>query len=129
MLNDTLAAALSSILNAEIAKKPECYVKPASKIVKAVLNIMNSHYYIGDFEEIKDGRGNIIRINLLGKINRCGVIKPRYAVKNNEFEKFEKRYLPAKNFGILIVSTTEGLMTHVEAKKRGIGGRLIAYCY
>ena len=47
----------------------------------------------------------------------------------DEFEKFEKRYLPAKNFGILIVTTPEGIMTHNEAKERGIGGRLLAYMY
>ena len=58
-----------------------------------------------------------------------GAIKPRFAVKATEYEKFEKRYLPAKGFGILIVSTVKGLMTHYEAKQQGLGGRLIAYCY
>ena len=69
------------------------------------------------------------KVELEGNINKCGVIKPRHAVKKDEFEKFEKRYLPAKNFGILIVTTPEGIMTHYEAKERGIGGRLLAYMY
>ena len=67
--------------------------------------------------------------DLEGNINKCGVIKPRHAVKKDEFEKFEKRYLPAKNFGILILTTPEGIMTHHDAKERGIGGRLLAYMY
>ena len=68
-------------------------------------------------------------VELEGNINKCGVIKPRHAVKKDEFEKFEKRFLPAKNFGILIVTTPEGIITHYEAKERGIGGRLLAYMY
>ena len=70
-----------------------------------------------------------LRNELKGNINKCGVIKPRHAVKKDEFEKFEKRYLPAKNFGILIVTTPKGIMTHYEAKELGIGGRLLAYMY
>ncbi len=66
---------------------------------------------------------------LLGKVNKCGAIKPRFSVKKGGFEKFEKRYLPAKNFGMIIVSTSKGLMMHDEAKKKGLGGRLISYVY
>ena len=44
-------------------------------------------------------------------------------------EKYEKRYLPAKQFGILIISTPKGLMTHVQAMDKKTGGKLIAYCY
>ena len=85
--------------------------------------------YIGNFEYIDDNRAGQFKVELEGNINKCGVIKPRHAVKKDEFEKFEKRYLPAKNFGILIVTTPEGIMTHYEAKERGIGGRLLAYMY
>lgn len=128
-LNDPLANALSSLLNAEKTGKNECIIKPISKIIKKVFTIMKENTYIGDFREINDLRGNYIKINLLGKINKIGVIKPRFAVKHDRYEKFEKRYLLAKDFGIIIVSTSTGMMTHTEAKKKGIGGRLIAYCY
>ena len=73
--------------------------------------------------------GNYIKTNLLGKINKCGSIKPRFSVKSNEIEKYEKRYLLAKDFGIIILSTNRGLMTHHEAKEKGFGGRLISYIY
>ena len=72
---------------------------------------------------------NISLIYLIGKINNCNVIKPRFNVKNDNYEKFEKRFLLAKDFGIIIVSTPKGLMTHIEAKEKGIGGKLILYCY
>ena len=90
---------------------------------------MKTSKYVGDFEEIEDGKGNIIKLNLLGKINKCGVIKPRYSVKKDEFEKFEERYLLARGMGILIVSTKWGIVTHNEAKKKNVGGKLLAYCY
>jgi len=90
---------------------------------------MNDHQYVGSFEETADDKGGSLRISLLGNINKCGVIKPRFAVKNKEYEKWEKRYLPAKGFGILIISTPPGIMTHHQAKEKKLGGRLVAYCY
>ena len=129
MMNDTLASALSAILNAEKIGRRKCMVKPQSKIIKEVLKIMQENGYLGDYAEIEDGRGNILEVNLLGSINECGAIKPRFSVTFKYFEKFEKRFLPAKDFGILILSTPRGMMTHLEAKKLHIGGRLIAYCY
>lgn len=129
MLNDVLSAGLSKILNAERTGKRECLVKPASKVMINVLKLMNRHNYIGTVEVINNGKGGYLKINLLGRLNKCGSIKPRYSVKKTDFEKFEKRYLLAKDFGILIVSTQEGLMTHYDAKKKGVGGRLLAYAY
>lgn len=129
MLNDPLAAALSKILNAERVGKKEVLIKPGSTTIKKVLTIMNDHYYLGSFEEIEDGKGGILKVNLLGNINKCGVIKPRFSTKTNEFEKWEKRYLPAKDFGIILISTPQGLITHTLAKEKHTGGKLIAYCY
>jgi len=129
MMHDTLASALSNILNAEKVGKGFCIVKPFSKMLKEVLTIMNQKGYLGSFEVIDDGRGKMIKINLIGKVNRCGAIKPKFSVTKDGFEKFEKRYLPAKGFGILIVSTSKGLMSHTEAIEKKIGGKLIAYVY
>jgi len=129
MLNDPLANVLSKIMNAEKISKTICEVKPISDTIKKILRIMQENRYIGGFEEVEDGKGNFVRVNLIGQINKCGAIKPRYPVKHNEFEKFEQRYLPAKDFGFLLVSTIQGIMTHIEAKKKHIGGVLLAYCY
>ena len=128
-LNDPLANALSLILIDEKSGKNESIIRPSSKIIKKVLEIMKDNKYVGAFEEIKDGRGDIIKLNLLGNINKCGVIKPRYSLKKDDFEKFEGRYLLARGMGILIVSTPSGIMVHHEAKKKNIGGKLLAYCY
>ncbi|MFX1368645.1 MAG: 30S ribosomal protein S8 [Promethearchaeota archaeon] len=128
-LLDPLADAMSSIYNSEIVGKPEVIVAPASSLIEKVLRVMQTQGYIGEFEHIDDGRAGRFRIQLMGRTNKCGVIKPRYPVKRDGFERFEKRFLPAYNFGVLIVTTPRGVMTHQDAKKLGIGGRLLAFVY
>lgn len=129
MLLDPLADALSTIKNAETIGKPDCTIKPASKLIGNVLKVMKERAYIGDFEFIDDGKSGNFKVQLKGKINKCGVIRPRHAVKNTDFEKWEKRYLPAKGFGSIILTTPEGVMTHSEARDNGIGGELLAFVY
>ncbi|MEM2908266.1 MAG: 30S ribosomal protein S8 [Candidatus Hadarchaeales archaeon] len=129
MLMDPLANALSVIENYERARKREVVISPASKLIGQVLQVMRQEGYIGEFEFIDDGKAGKFRVQLIGKINECGAIKPRHAVKREEFEKWEKRYLPAAGFGILVLSTPKGVMTHKQAKEEGIGGRLLAYVF
>ena len=129
MLNDTLANVMSLILNNELIGESECLIKPVSKVIKEILKVMKENGYVGDFREVEDSRGNYLKLSLVGGVNKCGVIKPRYSVKANNFENFEKRYLPAKDIGILFVSTPRGIMTHYDAKSKKTGGKLLAYCY
>jgi small subunit ribosomal protein S8 len=128
-LMDPLANALTNMRNNEIQGNNKCSISPASKMIGQVLRTMQKEGYIGEFEYIDDGKAGQFTVELEGNINNSGVIKPRHAVKTDEFEKFEKRYLPSKNFGIMILTTSEGIMTHQEAKEKGIGGRLLVYVY
>lgn len=129
MLNDPLANVLSKMINAERVGKTECISKPSSKVIKEVLKIMQEQGYLQGFQEVDDGKGKMVKVELAGKINNCNVIKPRFSVKRKDYEKFEKRYLPAKGFGCILVSTTKGIMTHEEAKKKGLGGKLLSFVY
>lgn len=128
-LNDPLANAMSTIYNAQKRGKTACTIYPSSGIIKRVLKILQEARYLGEFKETKDVRGSYLVVQLIGAINKCGAIKPRFSVKKESFERFEQRFLVAKDFGILVVSTPQGMMTHIEAKEKGIGGRLFAYCY
>jgi len=127
--NDPLSDALSKIKNSVNIGKLDVEIKPASKLIGRVLKIMQDYNYVKEFEFIDNGRGGMFRVKLQPSINSCGAIKPRFSVKREDIEKYEARYLPAQDFGILIISTNRGLMTHSEAKKNGIGGKLIAYVY
>ncbi|MHA1144707.1 MAG: 30S ribosomal protein S8 [Candidatus Helarchaeota archaeon] len=129
VLLDPLANALSNIQNNEIVGKQDVIISPASKIIAATLKIMQRFGYIGEFEYIDDGRAGKFQVQLLGRINKVNVIKPRYSLKKDEFEKWESRFLPAKDFGLLILTTSKGIISHTEAKEMGIGGRLLAYVY
>lgn len=126
---DTLTNAMSTIKNAEKVGKSKCEIKPASKLIGNVLRVMKEHGYIKGFEYVEDHRGGIYVVELSGKINECGSIRPRFSVKKTEYEKFEKRFLPARDFGILIVSTNRGVMSQKEAIEKGLGGVLLAYVY
>lgn len=129
MLNDPLSNVLAVINNAEQKGMKQCSIKPSSKLILSVLGIMSARRYIGGYNVVEDGRGSIIQISLIGAINKCGAIKPRFSVNMSTYEKYEKRYLPAKDFGMLIVSTPKGIITHSDAKSKSSGGRLLAYCY
>ena len=126
---DPLSDAFVRIYNAEQAGHYEVSINPASKLLESMLTIMQSSGYVGEFERIADDRGDAFRVELVGAINRCGVIKPRHSVKRADFDKWESRYLPARDFGLLIVSTNQGVMNHHDAKKERVGGRLLAYIF
>jgi small subunit ribosomal protein S8 len=129
MQNDPLADALTVLRNAERAQKKQATITPASKLVGRVLKVMQDQGYIGPFEYEDDGRGGMYHVTLTGVINNCGVIKPRYAIKKSDFDSWESRYLPARDFGSLILSTTAGVIDQYKAKEAGSGGRLLAYVY
>ncbi|MEM4790445.1 MAG: 30S ribosomal protein S8 [Thermofilum sp.] len=129
MMVDTLANAMASIKNAEMKGKRECVIYPASNLIASVLNIMQKHGYIDGYEFVNDGRGGKFVVKLNGRINDCGVVKPRFSVKKDGCAEWERQYLPSRDIGILIVSTPSGVMSHREAREKGVGGVLLAYVY
>jgi small subunit ribosomal protein S8 len=126
---NVLSNLFASLQNAETRNKKECVVIPASKLANEVLRVLQKRKYIGEFEYIDDGVGGKLRVQLLGRINRCGVISPRFPVKSKKLVDWEHRFLPAVGVGTLIVSTPGGVMSHSEAQEKGMGGRLIGFVY
>jgi len=126
---DTLTNGLITIINNEMRNKRECVISPASKLLGRVLRIMQLNGYIGEFEFIDDGRSGKFKIQLLGRINKCGAVKPRFAVKVDGFENWEKKFLPSRDVGIMVVSTSQGVIAHKEAEEKNLGGRLLAFVY
>jgi small subunit ribosomal protein S8 len=94
-----------------------------------LLKVMQKSGFVGSFEYMDNGRGGKYKIYLLGNVNSCGSIRPRFNVTAKGYEKYEKRFLPAAGFGILIVSTSKGVMSQEEAREQGIGGKLLAFVY
>lgn len=128
MRHDILADMFAVIKNAEMIGKRGCIV-PSSKIIKEILKIMQKNKYIGSFEFIDDGKSGKFKIELTGRINNCGVIRPRFEVKSDEFIRWEKRFLPSVRIGILFLTTSKGVLDHRQAKKENMGGGLLGFIY
>jgi len=127
--NDPLANALSAIDNGGSVGHLTQQVSPASNEIGSVLEVLYDRGYIDGFQRVEDGKAGAFDVELKGAINECGPIKPRYSAGAEEFEKWEKRFLPARDYGTLIVTTSHGVMSHYEAREQGIGGQVIAYVY
>ncbi len=126
---DTLANGLTTIINNEMRNKRECIISPASKLLGRVLRIMQLNGYIGEFEFIDDGRSGKFKVQLLGRINKCGAVRPRYSVRVDEFEEWEKKFLPSREVGTIVISTPRGVLSHREAREKHVGGKLLAFMY
>jgi small subunit ribosomal protein S8 len=126
---DTLSNIFNIISIARKSGKQTCVVGPVSRFLVRILDIIKSNGYINKYEIISDSRGGFIKLELSENLNQCKAIRPRLPIKAEDVTKYEKRFLPSLGFGIIILSTSKGLMTNNEAKNAKIGGSLIAYVY
>jgi len=123
MSQDIVSDIMNNLMNAKKAKKTELVATRYSKLLINILDMMKQYGYI-DYS-LDEGKLKIT----MKELNECKAIKPRYSVDKKDMEKYIQRFLPARNFGFVIVSTSKGLMTHQEAQENKIGGSLIAYFY
>ncbi len=126
---EPLSNMFSSLLNNEKRHKHECIVYPASSLMGQVLRLMQKYGYVGEFEFVDDGRGGKFKVQLLGRINDCGSVRPRFSSTIVGLEKWGKRYLPSRDVGILILTTSKGVLAHKEAAESSVGGHLLGYIY
>ncbi len=123
MSQDIVADALNEIMNAKKARKTEVVVDKNSKLLRKVLDIAKERGYLNYNTE-----GNTIKVNIKN-LNEIRAVKPRYTISVKKINNYVRRFLPAKNFGLLIISTNEGLMSHEDAEEKNIGGCIIAYIF
>nr|AGH70200.1 40S ribosomal protein S15a [Placozoa sp. H4] len=126
---DALADALKTIYNAEKRGKRQVLIRPCSKVIVQFLSVMMKHGYIGEFEIIDDHRGGKIVINLNGRLNKCGVISPRFDIAQKDYEKWVNNLLPSRLFGYIVVTTSAGIMDHEEARRKHTGGKILGFFY
>lgn len=93
---NVLADALKSLYNAEKRGKRQCMLRPSSKVIIKFLRVMQKHGYIGDITIVDDHRNGKVVVNLIGRINKCGVVSPRFDVKASDSEKVVANLLPSR---------------------------------
>ncbi|ERN10160.1 hypothetical protein AMTR_s00168p00026690 [Amborella trichopoda] len=125
VLND----ALKSIYNAEKRGKRQVLIRPSSKVIIKFLLVMQKHGYIGEFEYVDDHRAGKIVVELNGRLNKCGVISPRFDVGVKEIEPWTARLLPSRQFGFIVLTTSAGIMDHDEARRKNVGGKVLGFFY
>ena len=124
-----LADCLKSISNAEKRGKRQVLIRPCSKGSVKFLQTMQKHGYVGEFEIVDDHRSGKIVVELTGRINKCGVISPRFDVPLKDIEAWVNNLLPSRQFGHLVLSTTFGIMDHEEARRKRTGGKILGFFY
>ena len=132
MQHDLLNDAPSSPLGTPARRGPgarHAARNPRSHLIGEVLRIFRENKYIEEFTFVPGGRGGTYDVTLARRINSCGVVKPRIAVRGRDLEGYESRFLPAQDFGLLVLSTNQGVMSHQKARELKIGGKLLAYVY
>lgn len=129
MRQDLLNDALLALRHADLRGQESVRLQPISRLVGNVLGILREHGYIGEFRFEENGKGGHYEVALNRRINSCGVVKPRLNVGVRELERYESRFLPAQDFGLLILTTSRGVVSQTKARELGIGGKLLAYVY
>jgi len=109
--------------------KFEVYFGPINKLLLNSLEKLKEKGYVEYYEVLTWERGGKVKVKFTEYFNKGNAIKPRFPVSYRELEKWEKRYLPARGFGVLLISTDKGIKTNDECKKEKLGGVLIAYVY
>jgi len=118
MRNNVLSDALYRLSNAEKKNKKEVTLHPSSKIIIKFLRIMQKYKYIGKFTKIDDHRSGKIILELLGRINKCRVISPRYNIRFENIKKWISNLLPSQKSGIIVLTTSSGIMDHKKSSSR-----------
>ena len=129
VLISVLSDALKTILNAERAGKRQVLIRPSSKVIIRFLKLMQKRNYIGEFEVVDDRRGGKVVIELLGRINKCGVISPRFDIGVTEYEKVVANLLPSRQFGYIVMTTNIGIIDQEKARRRHVGGKILGFFY
>jgi len=137
MTNDPISDMLTRIRNASAVGKPEVLI-PYSRMKHGIANLLSTQEYVGKVTKLEKGdEGNtapypVLRIGLRYNGNNKSVIKNLKRISKPGLRVYKRSSeLPVvlNHMGIAIVSTSQGLMTNKDARKKGVGGEIICEVY
>jgi len=130
-MTDIIADMLTRIRNANTAKHETVDI-PASKVKKAITDILLEEGYIKSYQIIEDGRQGLIRVTLKYGPGKKQIIQGIRRVSKPGLRKYsncEDMPQVLKGLGIAIVSTSKGIMTGKTARKENVGGEVLAFVW
>ena len=130
-ISDSIGDMLTRIRNANSAKHDTVKV-PASKMKKAIAQILVDEGYIKGFKVEEDGKQGIIEIELKYGPNKSSVITGLRRVSKPGLRIYtdcENMPKVIKGLGIAILSTSKGVMTDKDARKANVGGEVLAFVW
>jgi small subunit ribosomal protein S8 len=130
--NDTIADMLTRIRNATLARHQTVEI-PSTKMTRSIAQVLKDEGFIADFSEAGEGiqRSLMIALKYKGK-NRQPIIRNLTRVSKPGLRVYSNRKeLPRVlgGIGIAIISTSSGIMTDRDARRRGIGGEVLCYVW
>ena len=132
MVTDTISDMLTRIRNATMVKHQIVQI-PASRMSLAISKILKEEGFIQEFESYSEDNKNYLLISLkyIGKSRQSVIAKIKRISKPGLRIYSNSKELPRilDNLGIAIISTSQGVMTNIQAKKLGIGGEVLCYIW
>ena len=131
VMTDPIADMLTRVRNANSVYHEKVEI-PGSKIKQAIAGILKEEGFIKDFEVINDDKQGVIRVSLKYGPNREKIITGIKRVSKPGLRVYAKKEeLPRVlgGLGIAIISTSQGVMSDKEARRKNLGGEVIAYIW
>ena len=131
-MTDPIADLLTRIRNGSKAKMNAVDV-PASNLKREIVRILKEHSFVKDMVELPDNKQGILRVYLRYVKDDRAVLKGIQRVSKPGLRRYfsseEVRQSTFNSRGIMIVSTSTGVMTNFEATQKGIGGEVVLRCW
>ena len=129
-MTDPIADMLTRIRNAAAVRKTSV-VLPYSNIKMKVAELLSQQGYVGEVKKVEDGKFPEISIDLKydGKTSVIRNIKRISKPGRRVYCGHEDLPVVLNNLGIAIVSTSQGIMTNIDARKKKVGGEVLCEVY
>ena len=131
VMTDPIADLLTRIRNANLVHHDKVEI-PASKIKRAIVQILKDEGFVKDFDVLADGKQGILRVSLKYGPERDRVITGIKRISKPGLRVYAKREQLPKvlgGLGIAIISTSQGLMSDKQARKTSLGGEVLAFVW